>query len=378
MKRLTALMLVCPVCVSLAFAAGPTSSKPVTAEKPDQSAKPNADAVRVLLQQLESGKYAERNAATKRLMAAGMEVIAPITKAAHTDDLELGARCVDILKHLYQHGDAATKAAAEASLKTLRSSKHASVAKWAGEALGRGNNRFGNNPFGNNRFGGRFGRRFGGGRIIIGGGAIPGGIAGPRGIEREAKVTEKGKTIHIKETFAPKRQIVVKVTEKVNGKEKTTEYKARTAADLRRKNKAIYDLYRKHIRGARIRFVAGNNLPIQIRMPQLPAGGGVGGITISSRTVNGQRQIDIQENGRKISISDNRGKEIVVKITETVNGKPQTTEHKAKDLVELKKKHPKAAKVYERFAGRRGNPFGGRAGLFPLQQPLQRPQRPPQ
>jgi len=333
-----------------------SGGQPVAAKKPAGTDNASADEVQTLIEQLKSGKYAERNEAMKKLTAIGKPAVAAVTKAAHTDDLELGARCVDILKHFYKNGDAETKSAAEEALKTLRKTKHESVAQWAGEALRK--NRLGNLPA-------RGGINRNGIRIrIIGGGAI----GRPRGFKREAKVTENGKTIHITETIAPgNRQIVIKITEKVQGKEKTTEIKAKNSIDLRRKNKAAYQLYRKHIRKAKLQVIGGNN-PIRIRIPQVPAAPARrgGNISISSRTVNGKRTIDVNENGRKMQIRDNRGKDIVVKITETTNGKEKTTEYQAKDLAELQKKHPEAAKVYKRFAVGGGNGFGNiqiRAGF---------------
>lgn len=369
------------VCVSLLIPIGLASSLSAEDKKSGQAvpqtsegqkaprnagAVASAEEVGTLIQQLKSGKYAERNDATRKLAALGTPVIKAVGKAALTDDLELGARCVDILKHLHQNGDAATKSAAETALKNLRQSKHKSVSAWAGEALGE--NRFGFNsvrPFGNRNV------------IRIRGFGRIGRVLRQAGFQREVKVTENGKKIHITQTMMPgNQQIVIKITEKVNGKEKTTEIKAASVAELRRKNKAAYKLYLKHFGKARLQINGGINV-IQLQIPQLPAGGAGGNITVTSRTVNGKRQIDINENGKKMQIHDTNGKDIVVKIEETVNGQQKTVEYKAKDFNELKKKHPNAAKVYERYAKPRINGVGNiRFGNgLPAVQRLQRPQR---
>lgn len=346
-----AALVLCGSTAAVAQADAPATSKPADAKKGKEL---SAKEVQQLVRQLESGKYKERNEATNKLMVAGKNAIDPVYKAGQTDDLELGARCVDILKHYYQNGDKETKAAAQEKLKKLQQSKFQSVAKWATEALGRPGIANGGLPFARNRAvarAGRFGRIGGIGRI-----------ANPRGFKREVKATENGKKIHIVEMIVPgNRQIVVKITEKVNGKEKTTEHKARTAAELRRKNKAIYELYRKHIRGARPQLVGGNNMPaIRIQIPQFPAGGGNRRVT--SRTINGRRHLTVTEGNRTVRISDTNNKNIEMKVTETKNGKATTKSYKAKDVSDLKTKSAEAAKTYDQyknFGRRNGNVFGG-------------------
>jgi hypothetical protein len=86
---------------------------------------------------------------------------------------------------------------------------------------------------------------------------------------------------------------------------------------------------------------------------------------MSVRNVNGQRDISVEDDNRKVEISDNAGKDIVVKVTEKVDGKEKTTEAKAKDLDELKKNHPEAARVYEQYGQNQNNGirvFGGGIG----------------
>lgn len=328
------------------------------------------------IKKLNSPEYKQRAEATRELHKLGKPAIEVIARAAETDDLEIAARCVTILQSFYKSGDAATKSAAAAALKRLESCRHATVAKRAADATRKPKPVSVTNPVGN--------------RLIVLGGlnrAQPVQIqqqivqrlanrarqrVAPRQISREAKAKDNGKTIYIKETMLPKREIVVKVTEKVGGRDKTTEYKARTSAELRRKQPKAYALYKKHIRDARVRFQIGNVRPVRAAAvvqraaanppaanPPPPVvqgfGGGGIGIRISSRTVNGQREMTINDGDRTIRINDENGQNIRMRVTETVAGKKKTTEYKAKDSAELKKKHPKAAELYEKYT-KRGRP----------------------
>lgn len=252
MNRL--LMTLLAVAVPVSFVAALPAGEPAPAGR--SAAKPapeklSAAEVQKLLKQLASGKYKERNHAMQKLMAADPSVIAPVARAADTADIELGARCVDVLKHFYKKGDAAGRTAAQAALKKLQHSKHPAVAKWAAEVV---------RP------------------------SVPNL---PRGLP------------------------------------------------------------------------FGGGIRIQIG-----AIGGAGGMHITSRSVNGRREMQITENGgRKITISDRNGKNIAMTVTQTVNGKQKTTRYAAKDLDELKKKHPEAARIYERY-GKRGPRVGVAGGGF--------------
>jgi hypothetical protein len=82
---------------------------------------------------------------------------------------------------------------------------------------------------------------------------------------------------------------------------------------------------------------------------QIQLGGG--GRKVSIRTVNGVKQIDAEENGRKVHIEDDPRNGIKVKITEkNADGKEETKEYEAKNADDLKKKHPDAHKVYEKYS----------------------------
>jgi len=87
---------------------------------------------------------------------------------------------------------------------------------------------------------------------------------------------------------------------------------------------------------------------------QAVAGGG--GMQMSVRTVNGEKEIDVTENGgRKVKITEGKAG-IVVTVTEKPEGdkKPQPKEYKAANAAELKKKHPEAHKLYEQYGKQQG------------------------
>ena len=77
----------------------------------------------------------------------------------------------------------------------------------------------------------------------------------------------------------------------------------------------------------------------------------VGGRKVSIRTVNGVKEIEAEENGRKVQITDDPRNGIRIKVTEeNEDGKEETKEYEADNTDELKKKHPDAHKLYEKYS----------------------------
>ena len=73
---------------------------------------------------------------------------------------------------------------------------------------------------------------------------------------------------------------------------------------------------------------------------------------------NGNREIDIEEGDRKIKINDGNGQPIKIEVTKkAANGKESTEKYEAKDVDELKKKHPEGYKIYQGWENQ-GNPLG--------------------
>ncbi len=77
---------------------------------------------------------------------------------------------------------------------------------------------------------------------------------------------------------------------------------------------------------------------------------------------NGGREINIEAGDRKIKINDGKGQPIKIEITTKTNGKDSTETCEAKDVDELKKKHPEASKFYNGWENQ-GNPLGFPAGM---------------
>ncbi len=69
--------------------------------------------------------------------------------------------------------------------------------------------------------------------------------------------------------------------------------------------------------------------------------------TILTTTIQGERQIHVRNQERKLEIKDRDGKEIEFKITETAGNKETT--YTAKDVAELKQQHPEIALLYEKY-----------------------------
>jgi len=76
-------------------------------------------------------------------------------------------------------------------------------------------------------------------------------------------------------------------------------------------------------------------------------------VQVQMANQNGRVEVNVEEDDRKIRITHSNGTDIVVRVTEppakgAKGGK--TSEYKAKDLGELKKKHPEIAPLYEKYS----------------------------
>jgi hypothetical protein len=67
------------------------------------------------------------------------------------------------------------------------------------------------------------------------------------------------------------------------------------------------------------------------------------------KDVNGVKEIQVEESGKKVKINDDPAKGIKLEVTETKDGKETTQKYEAKDAAELKTKHPEAHKLYEEY-----------------------------
>jgi hypothetical protein len=99
---------------------------------------------------------------------------------------------------------------------------------------------------------------------------------------------------------------------------------------------AVPNVPNLRIGGARIQIQVGN------------AGGNFRKVTV--KNINGVKETEVEENGRKVKIVDDPANGIKLEVTETKDGKETTKKYEAKNAEELKTKHPEAHKLYEEFA----------------------------
>jgi hypothetical protein len=79
--------------------------------------------------------------------------------------------------------------------------------------------------------------------------------------------------------------------------------------------------------------------------------GVAGGMRASVKTAaDGSKTIEVEEGGKKTKIEETAKGEIKLEITETVDGKEKSSKFEAKTAEELKKNHPEAHKLYEKYA----------------------------
>jgi hypothetical protein len=144
------------------------------------------------------------------------------------------------------------------------------------------------------------------------------------------------------------------VTETVDGKEKVTQVQVANEKELEEKYPDAHKLYLKQpaarqrqVQRARNPALNGAN-----RVPGIQIGGNVqvGGDRIAISSDGTKRKIDAQSGDDRVEITDTNGKDIQLKHTRTVDGKKKTDEYQGTDLDDLKKKHPEAAKLYEKYA----------------------------
>jgi hypothetical protein len=98
--------------------------------------------------------------------------------------------------------------------------------------------------------------------------------------------------------------------------------------------------------------------PIRIGNAQLQiqvgnAGGNVS--RVMGKELNGVKEIEAEENGRKVKIVDDPANGLKVEVTEkNKDGKEETKKYEAKDAAEMKAKHPEAHRLYEEYSSRVG------------------------
>ncbi|MFM7292895.1 MAG: PDZ domain-containing protein [Planctomycetia bacterium] len=101
----------------------------------EPSAAPDPAEIRGLIEQLASEQFAQREAATRSLAAAGRPAIEPLREAIRRGDLEVSSRAVEILREMLAGEDADLATAAERTLESLAEGADDAVAGMAEATL---------------------------------------------------------------------------------------------------------------------------------------------------------------------------------------------------------------------------------------------------
>jgi hypothetical protein len=131
-------------------------------------------------------------------------------------------------------------------------------------------------------------------------------------------------------------------------------------ANLNGLNPAFVPLIQQRQAALRLQFGARAAIPLN------------GGRRTSVRSINGRREIEVQDGDKITKVKDAAGGGLEAEITEKVNGKETTRKIQAKDLDDLKKQDADAAQVYERYAPRPVTPESIKRQIESLDQMLER------
>jgi len=71
---------------------------------------------------------------------------------------------------------------------------------------------------------------------------------------------------------------------------------------------------------------------------------------VKTKLINGAKEIEVDEKGRKIKITEDPAGGIKMEVTEKKDGKETTKKYGAKNAAELKKNHAEAHEIYEKYA----------------------------
>jgi len=247
-------------------------------ESPDAAkSQPSTAEIGQWIKDLDSDAFATRQTAAEMLyQAGGKPAIAPLEQAAGGKSLEVTMQSINVLRRHLQSADKDTQQAAKDALERLSKTQSPAAAP-AKEALApppappvNQNPRALIRGFGGQPLGGIGNIQIQGGNLQIVPNGIPaGGLQvfriqanlGGNG-NRTTDVNENGKKIHIQED---QNGIEIKVTENVNGQDKTDTFKAKDADELKKKSPEAHKLYEKYMNGPGV----GN---IQIQAMTFPGG----------------------------------------------------------------------------------------------------------
>jgi hypothetical protein len=286
-----------------------------------------------LIEQItEQGDHREQ---AEKLLKIGQPAVAPLAKAAEVDDAAVVTRCFDILGRLLVSEDQETAKAAQESLQKLSESDIKVVGLRARTTL-------------------RMKEVLRQREALLKRAAQAARPVG--GNVDNLAVTENGRTIQLRR--AADGSFSGSVNEKVDGKDKVTPIAAASEKELEEKFPDAHQAYQKQHQRQQLQQQRPANIGGGIQINGQRIGGpGVQSIQVSLN--NDKRHIQAVTGDEKVEITDTNGKDIELKHTRPVDGKSKTDQFKADDLDDLKKKHPDAAKLYEKYVGQRNPVFGG-------------------
>ncbi|MBS0205446.1 MAG: hypothetical protein JSS49_21285 [Planctomycetes bacterium] len=321
------------VVVSMLF----LSAVSVEADEPVPAPVPE---VEMLVDEVTGDDDAARRTASEKLVQLGETAVRPLAEAAEVDNAEVAEHCFDVLGRLMVSNDPKTATAAKEALQKLSKSEIDIVGIKARNTL-------------------RLEQVLKARERLL---KIAPAVPGPAGGVMRMTATENGKSIQLRR--AADGSFEGKVSETVDGKKQITEIKAASEKELEEKFPEAHKAFQKQQKA---------QPPLGLQpAPAVPFGAqaqvqifgaaGPANSTKFSRDANGNRTIEVQNGDEKIEIKDVNGKKIELKHTRPVDGKSKTDEYKADDLDDLKKKHPEAAKLYEKHSGA-GNLIPGAGGI---------------
>jgi len=329
----------CEVCLAAMLLLAVT----VSAARADEPAAAKQDEAAQQIKTLVEGDAFQRRDATGKLLQLGKEAVEPLAKEAAEAKPAAMFHCFDVLARLLASENEATSNAAKAALDKLSESESKSVALRAKSVI---------------RLKEILGRRQ---AAIAAVPALP--AQGPMKLSNN----ENGRFIELER--AADGSFSGKIKQQVDGVEKVTDIEVGNDRELEQKFPEAYKALKR--REEQIRKeqqqqanpfgFGGGALNVNVQI----INGGVNE-RIQTKIVNGVRTIEVQRGDEKIEIRDKNGKEIELKHTRPVDGKAKIDEYKAADLDDLKKKHPEAAKLYEKYAPGNGI-AGGAAAQIQIQ-----------
>jgi hypothetical protein len=261
LRFLMVLGLVVALPASAPWALAGEEKAPATTQA--STAPADADIAKAV-KQLDSERFADRQAASEKLEAAGKAAIGALEKAALGDSLEVTTRTIELLQKFGKSPDDATKEAARAALERLAKSdrpagsraqealKTLQPAQGQGLVLGPGVTIVGGVP-------GIVGNiQIQGGTVQIGGGVSRISISNVNGVKR-IEADENGKKVRIDDD--PQNGIKMEVTTRKDGKDITEKYEAKNADELKKNFPEAHKLYKQYSEG-----IGGNMGAIQVRV----------------------------------------------------------------------------------------------------------------